>query len=107
MRITKRLDELEGRAFGRTITLTMPDGRKVGLPARRLEAAVRCALQHQFDDPDVLAVLDSVSDDCALCGQGHLGDLIRVMAHAASGPPVGADALDRCEETVIQKEVIQ
>jgi hypothetical protein len=107
MRIGKRLDELERRAFGRIVRLTMSDGSEQKLPGRRLVSAVANAAQHRFDAPDVRLILGSVADDGALRGQGFLTELVKVLAHAASGAPVGADPLDFCDETVISKETIQ
>jgi hypothetical protein len=103
--IRVRLSELE-QALGQTIRLVMADTSVRRLPARRLVGAVRDAAQHTTS-PDVQMILAAVADDCPQRGQGHLADLIRVMHLAHSGALVGADPMDQCEETVIQKEVIQ
>jgi hypothetical protein len=95
--IRVRLSELE-QALGQTIGLLLSDGSKVRLPARPLVSAVRDAAQHTMS-PDVQMILAAVADDCPQHGQGHLADLnlIRVMALANSGAPVGTHPLDQCE----------
>ena len=95
MRITKRLGELE-RAFSRTVRLVMSDGSERRLPARRLVSAVRDATQHTMS-PDVRMILEAVADDCPRRGQGHLGDLIRVLHIANTAVDDTNGAMDASE----------
>lgn len=99
MNLRRRVEELEGRQRS-DIELLMPDGGVKTISPKRLLAALNVVLQGQTSaDAELLA--SSISDDGREHGQGDLVGVIRVMAAARRGVPIGEHPMDLCEGEVI------
>jgi hypothetical protein len=76
---TGRLEGLEAHFGGDDVTLTMPNGSVRTVPARRL-IHILWELNDGIIREDGRAVIECVSDDCFVTGNGHMVELIKVAA---------------------------
>jgi hypothetical protein len=97
--LSGRLAALEGHFGGGDVRLTMPDGSVSTVQARRL-IHIFWKLGAGIVKEDGRAVIECVSDDCFLSGNGHMVELIKVAAFGAAQVEAELDSAEGTEETI-------
>jgi hypothetical protein len=94
-----RLEAVEAHFVGGDVRLTMPDGGVRTVQARRL-IQILWELGDGIVKEDGQAVIESVSDDCFVTGNGHMVELIKVAAFGNAQVEAELNSAEGMEKTI-------